>query len=348
MSTEELLQQAHLRYVADTIPGFHRKRTNDSFTYIDIDGKVITDEKVFDRIAKLVIPPAWENVWICPYENGHLQATGYDQKKRKQYRYHELWTEISQQKKFEHMLEFANVLPIIRRKVQNTMQQKMLSREKVLATIVWLLENTLIRVGNEEYEKENKSYGLTTLKNKHVEVRGDEVSFAFKGKSGVYHNVSIHSKKVARIIKECQEIPGQDLFEYIDENKNRQVISSQDVNQYLKDISGKDITAKDFRTWAGTILAAKMLDKIGCEQSKTGVKKNITTAVKKVAQHLRNKPSTSRKYYIHPIVFDAYTNGYVLSNLNTHKKFNKSLIHESLREEENGIIALISLFNQSP
>ncbi len=344
MSTEEMLELAHLRFSSDTKKGFTRKPHNEGFVYFDTKDEKITDEQVIERINSLAIPPAWENVWICPHKNGYLQATGLDSKHRKQYRYHPEWTELSQQKKFEHMIHFAEVLPKIRSKVRRTIDERGLTKEKVLATVVWLLENTLIRVGNEEYEQENKSYGLTTLKNRHVDISKEEICFSFKGKSGVYHEVYIKSKKVAKIIKQCQELPGQDLFEYRDKEGGMHCVCSEDVNEYLKEISGEDITAKNFRTWAGTMLAAKMLDRIGLQETETATKKTITQIVKKVSQHLRNRPATCRKYYIHPAVFEAYNHGYTLSNLSTHKKFKNLERVPSLSDTENGIIGLVTVF----
>ncbi|MEP7167281.1 MAG: DNA topoisomerase IB [Candidatus Woesebacteria bacterium] len=345
MSTEEMLEEANLRFSSDTKKGYSRKIQGESHLYFDTTGQKITDEKVIERINSLAIPPAWKEVWICPNKNGYLQATGFDSKGRKQYRYHPLWVELSQQKKFEHMILFAQTLPKIRNHIKKVMDERGLSREKVLATVIWLLENTLIRVGNEEYEEENKSYGLTTLKNRHVDItKKEEIHFAFKGKSGVYHNVHVKSRKVAKIIKQCQELPGQDLFEYKDENGDMQVVSSQHVNDYLREITNEDISAKNFRTWAGTMLAAKMLTKTGLPETDSATKKNITKVVKKVSQHLRNLPSTCRKYYIHPSVFDAYAHGYTLSNLQTHKKFQTFERVKSLNETENGIIGLLYLF----
>lgn len=342
MTTEELLEQSPLRFSSDTKKGYTRKVNEKSISYYNTSGEKITDAVTIDRINALAIPPAWRDVWICPQKNGYLQATGLDNRNRKQYRYHPLWNELSQQKKFTHMVHFAHTLPKIRRKVNKSLNQKKLTREKVLATVVWLLENTLIRVGNIEYEEENKSFGLTTLKNRHVSVSKQEIKFSFKGKSGIYHKVQIKSKKVAKIIKQCQDLPGQELFEYKDREGKMQNISSHDVNEYLREISGEEITAKDFRTWAGTSLAAKMLSKQNTDTVPT--KKTIIETVKKVSQHLRNLPSTCKKYYIHPAVFDAYTNGYTLANLNTHKKFKRFKRRKHLSDSENTIIGMLSIF----
>lgn len=346
MSTEELLEQSPLRFSSDTKKGYSRRVNEKSITYFNTGEEKITDETVIQRINSLAIPPAWRDVWICPHKNGYLQATGLDSRNRKQYRYHPLWNELSQQKKFTHMVHFAETLPKIRRKVRKTLNHKKLTREKVLATVVWLLENTLIRVGNAEYEAENNSFGLTTLKNRHVSVRKQEIRFSFKGKSGVYHRLQVKSKKVAKIIKQCQDLPGQELFEYRDRDGKMQNISSHDVNMYLKEISGSEITAKDFRTWAGTMLAAKMLSKQNLDEVPP-TKKTIVETVKHVSQHLRNLPSTCKKYYIHPAIFHAYSSGYTLSNLSKHKKYRKLKRLRHLNESENGIIGMLSLFEMT-
>lgn len=341
-STDDLLKDVNLRYSTDKNPGYTRKVTGKKFQYFDLDGKPIKDEKTIERINKLVIPPAYKNVWICPYSNGHLQATGYDARGRKQYRYHPSWIEISQQEKFEHLIDFARQLPKIRRKIKKDIALPRVPREKILASIIWLLENTLIRVGNEEYEKKNNSYGLTTLKNKHADVKNDnKIVFHFKGKSGVYHKVDIQNKKVASIIRRCKELPGQDLFEYLDDKGTIQSISSHDVNEYLKKITNSDITAKDFRTWGGTILAATVLDETGLGEDEKITKKSITEAVKKVAGHLRNKPNTCRRYYIHPSVIDAYSAGYVLSNLDDKIKSKKPKNIQGLDYCENKVLAML-------
>lgn len=342
MSTEDLLKDVNLRYCTDKRPGYTRKQAGDTFQYFDTNGKRITDNSTIERINKLAIPPAYKNVWICPYSNGHMQATGYDDRKRKQYRYHPLWIKASQEEKFSHLLDFAKNLPKIRETVKKDLELAGTQRKKVIAAVVWLLENTLIRIGNEEYEKDNKSYGLTTLKNRHASVSyKHNIVFQFKGKSGVYHNVSIKNKKVARVVRRCKEIPGQDLFEYYDEEKVIQTISSQDVNEYLQEITGAEITAKDFRTWGGTVLAATAFDKAGIPAENTDSKKNIIETVKRVASHLRNKPNTCRKYYIHPHVIDAYIKGLVLSNWKdmTKAKVNEKI--DGLDEEENNMVAML-------
>lgn len=244
-----------LRYVTDEIPGIRRKRSGKkNFIYIDINGNQIRDAKVIERIKSLAIPPAYTDVWICPFENGHLQATGRDAKGRKQYRYHPLWRSIRDQTKFTRMIAFSQALPDIRRRLEHDLGLPGLPKPKVLATILKLMELTRIRVGNEEYAKTNHSYGLTTLQDDHVNVSGSKIQFQFRGKSGVDHEIEVSDKRLAKIVKRCQDIPGQELFQYLDENKQPQDITSTDVNDYLREISGQDFTAKDFRTWAGTVL----------------------------------------------------------------------------------------------
>ena len=320
MTTEQLIKEAHLRFSTDAKTGWSRKKDGQKFNYHDEDGQLVKDQEQINRIDGLAIPPAWKDVWICPNPLGYIQATGRDEKGRKQYRYHGLWNQKAQDEKFSHMLEFGKLLPKIRRRVQRDMRKRGLPREKVLATIVWLLEKTLIRVGNEEYVKENQSYGLTTLRNRHVKVRGSKIMFEFKGKSGVHHRLGITNKKVAEIVRRCQDLPGQELFEYVDGEGNRQVINSEDVNDYLYQITKKDISAKDFRTWAGTNLAAEMLDEQGLCDDEVMVKKVVIETVKKVSSHLRNRPNTCKKYYIHPFIFKAYAEGVIISNHNPRKK----------------------------
>lgn len=303
-----------------------------------MDERKIRDEKIIERIDNLAIPPAYTGVWICAYANGHLQSTGYDAKRRKQYRYHKLWSKISSQEKFSHIIEFAGQLPSIRKRLESDLGLAGLPRSKVIAAVVWLLENTLIRIGSEEYERDNNSYGLTTLKNKHVSFQGSgKIKLAFKGKSGVYHNVTFKNKKVAAIIRRCAALPGQDLFEYRDENGETQTVSSHHVNEYLQEITGAPVTAKDFRTWGGTILAAAEFDRTGITVEEITIKKNVQETVKKVATLLRNKPNTCRKYYIHPFVIDAYTQGYIVSNLNTSRGN-----VEGLRVHENKVLRLLT------
>ena len=344
MAAEDILKNVNLRYSDDRKPGYTRKIINDKFVYFNTDGKRITDQATIDRINKLVIPPAYKNVWIAPYANGHIQATGYDGRGRKQYRYHPLWIKMSQGEKFSHIMDFARHLPKIRNKVRYDMEESKITREIVLATIVWLLENTLIRIGNEEYAEDNNSFGLTTLEHRHTRVNStDKVVFQFKGKSGVYHKVSIRNKKVARILRRVKDLPGQDLFQYFDENGEIQTIDSYDVNEYLKLITGEEITAKDFRTWGGTILAAMGFNKKGVVKEKEIIKQNIVDTVTEVASFLRNRPATTRKYYIHPAVIESYEKGYVISNMEELPK-KKRRYHDidGLGVAENNTMALLT------
>ncbi len=343
MATEDILDQVNLRYSNDKKPGYTRKIIGEKFVYFDTQGNKITEQSTIDRINKLVIPPAYKNVWIAPYSNGHIQATGIDAKGRKQYRYHPLWIKMSQGEKFTHIMEFAKTLPKIRSKVRSDMERPGVSKEKILATVVWLLENTLIRIGNEEYAIDNNSYGLTTLKNKHALITStDKVVFKFKGKSGVYHNVSIRNKKVAKVLRRLKEIPGQDLFGYMDDKGEIQTIDSYDVNEYLKLITGQEITAKDFRTWGGTVMAAMHFNKLGLVEEENLVKENVVNTVKEVASFLRNRPATCRKYYIHPAVIESYTKGYVISNIEKLPKKKRYYTINGLGVHENNTMALLT------
>ena len=274
--------------------------------YLDGKGQRISDPETLDRITTLRIPPAWHEVVICSSPQGHLQAVGYDAKGRKQYIYHAQWAAQQQQHKFDKMIAFVKALPKLREQVEKDMRKTGLPKEKVVATVIWLLDNTFIRVGNQEYAKENGSYGLTTLREKHVELDGQRVQFAFKGKSGVEHLVDIQDPRVARIIQKCIEVPGYELFQYYDEEGKRQLVDSKDVNEYLQIHSGEECTAKDFRTWGGTVLATTHLHKLGPADSQKQLKKNLTATVKAVAIHLRNTPATCRKYYIYPCAMECY------------------------------------------
>jgi DNA topoisomerase I len=294
-----------LRYIPDTIPGITRKKSGDDFFYVDPDGKRVSGEDL-ERINKLVIPPAWTDVWICPFSYGHIQATGRDEKGRKQYIYHEEWNKKRQERKFSKLLGFGDVLPSLRRTIRNDMGMPGLSKEKVMATIVWLLQKTYIRIGNEEYAKENQSYGLTTLRMKHVDVEAATVTFEFKGKSGKTHSIEVTNPRVSRTIRKLEELPGYELFQYVDEKKERHVVNSEDVNDYLRAVTGDDFSAKDFRTWGGTTLGADTLYHIGPADTKTATKKNISAAVKEVSKQLGNTTTVCRSYYIHPTVITSY------------------------------------------
>jgi DNA topoisomerase I len=337
----EAAELAGLRYVSDARPGIRRKKAGKGFTYTRADGSKLSEPDLLRRIKALAIPPAWTDVWICPFADGHVQATGRDAKGRKQYRYHVRFREVRESTKYEHVVAFANALPSIREKVRQHMNLKGLPREKVLATVVHLLETTLIRVGNDDYAKQNNSYGLTTLKQRHVAVDGNEVRFRFTGKSGKQWSLRVTDRRVAKIIKACQELPGQELLQYVDEAGNCQDVTSSDVNDYLKEITGKDITAKDFRTWAGTVLAAMALRELQSFDSAAQAKRNLRGAIEKVAARLGNTPTICRKCYVHPEVLDAYLNGNLLLELKTKAENELRRSVEDLKPEEAAVLALL-------
>ena len=311
----EAAEEAGLRYVSDDQPGYTRKKKGDDFEYLDTKGQPITDETRLLRIKRLAIPPAYTDVWICPTPNGHLQATGRDARGRKQYRYHEKWRDARDETKYDRMLIFGAALPKIRKRVEADLALPGLPKNKVLAAIVSIMERTFIRVGNEEYARTNNSYGLTTMRNKHVDVKGAKVQFKFRGKSGIVHEVDIADRRLARIVKKVQDLPGQELFAYVDENGAVIDIKSQDVNGYLREITGEDFTAKDFRTWAGTVLAAVALNHLDVSESKTEAKKNVKNAISAVAKILGNTPAVCRKCYVHPAVLETYLNGNMIEGL---------------------------------
>jgi DNA topoisomerase-1 len=300
---------AGLRYVSDTSPGIRRRPAGERFTYIAPDGSTITDHETRVRIKSLAVPPAWTDVWICPRENGHIRATGRDARGRKQYRYHPKWRVVRDETKYERMLAFGAALPAIRARVEEDLSRSGLPREKVLAAVIQLLETTLIRVGNDEYAKANHSFGLTTMRDKHVAVNGSSLTFRFRGKSGKTHDVGIKDRRLARIVKRCRDLPGYELFQYLDEEGAPQTIGSADVNAYLREVSGEDFTAKDFRTWAGTVLAAVALQEFEAFDSEAQAKRNVVQAIESVAGRLGNTPSVCRKCYVHPAVIDGYLDG---------------------------------------
>ena len=303
---ETSARQGGLRYVSDQSPGITRSGPARHFIYHDSKGRPIRDRQVLARIRSLAIPPAWKEVWICPHPEGHLQAVGRDARGRKQYRYHPRWREVRDETKYHRMIGFAHALPGIRRMVRRDLRRPGLPREKVLAAVVRLLEISHIRVGNEEYAQQNKSYGLTTLQDRHVSVKGAQIAFRFRGKSGKEHQVTLENARLARVVQKCQDIPGQDLFQYLDENGTRCDVTSGDVNNYLKEISATDFTAKDFRTWAGTLLLLELLLSLPRPETKGAAKKQVVQCVKEVATCLGNTPSVCRKCYIHPSVVAAY------------------------------------------
>jgi DNA topoisomerase I len=307
---------AGLRHVDDQGPGLRRvRRGPSSFRYVDAAGKPVRDAETLARIKALGIPPAWQQVWVCPDPRGHLQATGRDAKGRKQYRYHAAWRAVRDGTKYGKLIDFGAALPALRERTERDLARPGLPREKVLAAVVRLLEGTLIRVGNEEYAKQNGSFGLTTMRDRHVKIDGADLRFRFRGKSGVEHSVDVRDRKLARIVRQCRELPGQELFQYLDEAGERHAIGSADVNDYLREATGQDFTAKDFRTWAGTVLALMALQEFGAFDSQAQAKRNVVDAVRRVAARLGNTPSVCRKCYIHPVLLDAYLDGTMLRTL---------------------------------
>jgi DNA topoisomerase-1 len=288
-----------------------------------------------------VIPPAWTEVWICPLSHGHLQATGRDAKGRKQYRYHEHWQKIRSQTKFNRMIAFGEALPKMRQRVEKDMALRGLPREKVLAAVVKLLEITKIRVGNEEYAKDNKSFGLTTMRDRHADISGAKVRFHFRGKSGVDHDIELSDRRLAKIVKSCRDLPGQELFQYINDDGKRECIDSGDVNDYLREITGLDFTAKDFRTWFGTLLAVEELYELGQFETQTQAKKNVTQAIKGVAQELGNRPATSRKYYVHPAIIDAYMDSSLFGIMEKASKQKKASSSTELSPQEVAVLKIL-------
>jgi len=338
---KEAAETAGLRYVTDARPGIRRKRSGKGFTYARADGSKLTEPDVLRRIKSLAVPPAWTDVWICPFSDGHLQATGRDAKGRKQYRYHPRFREVRESTKYEHLVAFAQALPAIRAKVREHMSLRGLPREKVLATVVHLLETTLIRVGSDDYAKQNNSYGLTTLKTRHVAVDGNEVRFRFTGKSGKQWSLRVRDRRIAKIIRACQELPGQELLQYLDDDGQPQDVTSSDINAYLKEITGRDITAKDFRTWAGTVLAAMALNEAKSFDSAAQAKRNLRTAIEKVAARLGNTPTICRKCYVHPDVLTSYLDGNLLLEL---KEAVESELRDALpglQPEEAAVLAML-------
>jgi DNA topoisomerase-1 len=337
----EAAESAGLVYVSDEDRGIRRERSGDAFTYYKPTGDPVTDEAALDRIRKLAIPPAWTDVWICTKASGHLQATGRDARGRKQYKYHPQFRELRESTKYEHMMEFARALPAIRAQLARHMALRGLPREKVLATVVHLLETTLIRIGNDDYARTNKSYGLTTLRNPHVQVDGSELRFRFQGKSGKTWRLQVKDRRIARIVRACQELPGQRLFQYQDEDGEVRDINSADVNAYLREITGGDITAKDFRTWAGTVMAALALRDFDALATQATQKKNLKAAIEGVASRLGNTPTICRKCYIHPEVLNAYVEGNLRLEIKEQAAEDPSEDPAGLRPEEAAVLAML-------
>jgi DNA topoisomerase-1 len=332
---------AGLRYVSDDMPGIRREAAGSGFRYRYPTGELARDDQVLKRIQSLAIPPAWREVWICPDPAGHLQATGRDERGRKQHRYHPRWREVRDETKYTRMISFGRALPRIRQRVGRDLARPGLPRNKVLATVVRLLEVSLIRVGNKEYARDNDSFGLTTMRDRHVDVEGSLVRFHFRGKSGKWHEVDINDRRLAKIVKSCQDLPGQELFQYVDEEGQRREVASTDVNEYLRGITGEDFTAKDFRTWAGTVLAALALKEFKQCDSQAQAKKNIVRAVESVAERLGNTVAVCRKCYVHPEVLNAYLEGALIQTVRqrAEKQLAESL--SDFRPEEAAVLALL-------
>jgi len=318
-----------LHYVDDTQPGITRKKLRGKFCYFDPSGQRITDPDEIKRINALAVPPAYIDVWICADPRGHLQATGRDARGRKQYRYHARWREVRDADKYSRLRDFGRALPKLRKQLEALLEAPGFSREKVMATVITLLDATLIRVGNTQYARDNRSYGLTTLRSRHVEVNGSAILFQFRGKSGVEHQITVKDRRLARIIKRCLEIPGQNLFQYLDENGERHTVSSSDINAYLQTLTGADFTAKDYRTWAGSALALSVLRELHWEPE-SDAKRHVVEMVKNVAKQLGNTPAVCRKCYIHPAVLD----GFLLGAL---AELPKPRTRKGLRAEEVGL-----------
>lgn len=332
---------ANCRYVDDSGPGIRRVKVGKGWRYVGRDGRAVRDRDVVARIKSLVIPPAWTDVWICPDADGHIQATGRDQRARKQYRYHWRFREVREETKYERMMQFAEALPAIRAKVDDDLGRPGLTRDKVLATVVRLLEITLIRVGNEEYARDNGSFGLTTMRTRHVDITGTTIKFHFRGKSGKDHAVKVADRRLARVVQRCNDLPGEVLFQYLDDDGARHSVESSDVNDYLKRISGAEFTAKDFRTWAGTVLAAQALKDLAAFDTQALAKKNIVQAVKNVSSRLGNTPSVCRKCYVHPQIFDAYLDGHLVATLQQRAERELRENLPSLSSEEAAVLMLL-------
>ena len=333
-------KSAGLVYVSDTAPGIRRIGSAKAPRYITADKRAVTDKNTLARIKRLAIPPAWTDVWICPKDNGHLQATGRDAKGRKQYRYHPHWRQTRDESKYTRMLDFARALPKVRQRIEQDLKKPGLPREKVLAAVIKILETGLIRVGNDEYARTNKSFGLTTMQDRHVDVNGSTIRFEFRGKSGKFHKIDIEDRRLAKIVGGCQAIPGQELFQFIGDDGKPHDVTSTDVNEYLQEITRSDFTAKDFRTWGGTVLAAMALREFQKCDTKTQAKKNLIRAIEAVSQRLGNTPAICKKCYIHPEIMNAYLDGTMIG---TFKKRAETELRTAaeLRPEENAVLSFL-------
>ncbi|AUX20684.1 DNA topoisomerase I [Sorangium cellulosum] len=341
----ESARSAGLRYVNDGEPGISRRKAGKGFRYLDPEGRAVTDEETLARVRRLAIPPAWTEVWICRSARGHLQATGRDARGRKQYRYHPRWREVRDETKYDRMLAFGAALPAIRAVTERDLAIPGLPREKVLATVVRLLDETSIRIGNDEYARDNDSYGLTTLHDEHVEIEGDRIRFHFKGKSGKEHELTVRDRRLARVVKRCQDVPGHELFQYIDDGGERQRIRSDDVNEYLRAIAGQEFTAKDFRTWTGTVLCASFLCEVEIERSVTRVKRRVAQVIDRVSAHLGNTRAVCQRCYIHPAVIRAYTEG-ALHALIAAEQAAEDAAFAALRPEEARMLRIVRGFSE--
>jgi DNA topoisomerase-1 len=332
---------AGLRHVSDAGAGIRRVRRGRGFSYIGPEDDPIREEDALARIRALAIPPAWTDVWICPSPRGHIQATGRDAKGRKQYRYHPRWRAVRDDTKYSRLIDFAEALPHIRARTSADLTGAGLNRDNVLAVVVQLLEVTLIRVGNEEYARQNRSFGLTTLRSRHVDIDGASICFEFRGKGGKMHSVDVRDRRLASVVRRLRDLPGQDLFQYVNGDGERRSITSGDVNDYLRRISGQDFTAKDFRTWAGTVLAAQALAAIGESDSDAEGKQNVVTAIESVAAQLGNTPAVCRKCYVHPEVIDAYLDGVTLAAAARGDHASPTTSASSLEPLEDAVLVLL-------
>ena len=332
LDPERSARAAGLRYLHDRRPGIRRRRAGGVFRYLDADGAPVADEATLARIRGLAVPPAWQDVWICPSAQGHLQATGRDARGRKQYRYHPRWREARDETKYGRMIAFAKALPAIRRRVSSDLRREGLPREKVLAALVRLLETTYIRVGNVEYARQNDSFGLTTLRERQVRVRGSTLKFRFRGKSGVEHDISLSDARLARIVRHMQDLPGEELFRYVESDGAVRSVESSDVNDYLKSIAGEAFTSKDFRTWAGTLLCARALRRCDPPQSISHARRTVAQAIEGVARKLGNTQAVCRKCYVHPAVIDAYERGQLAELMRG-------------RSDDAGVVAVLRVFS---
>ena len=334
--------RAGLKYVSDGFAGISRRRAGSGWVYFAPNGARIRDADKRKRLNLLAIPPAWTDVWICPDPDGHIQATARDARGRKQYRYHTSYREARDRSKFRHMLEFSEVLPTLRERVERDLKAEDLHRNQILATVIRLLDKTLIRVGNDEYARENRSYGLTTLRRRHVKTSGDSIRFSFRGKSGVEHNVAVTDRRLARIIQRCQELPGQEIFQYLDADAKRQTITSDDVNAHWREVTSRDVTAKDFRTWGGTMQAAMALQAMGVAASRREADRNVLAALDQVCGRLGNTRTVCRKYYVHPALINAYLMGRTVAlpsaTIRRHIRRNKTA---ALRRDEVAVLQFL-------